>query len=365
MRFEVVPRRKMLFWTDAGVTALAVALGLIVGGVVMALAGLPPLRAYAAIFRAGFFGGAYAISDMIVKAVPLILCGVGCALAFRAGLWNVGAEGQLFLGAWAATGIASFWTPPELSAWIKIPLMIFAGGAAGAVWASVPGWLKVRFGVSEILSSLMLVYVAAQWNTFWIYSPWSDTGFQMTPMFPQTAWLPRLADFAQDHPSFAGLTAHAGFLVALIVAVMLGLLMKRSRWGFTWKAMGDNPRAAQAAGMSMRLQTILAMALSGAAAGIAGSIEVAGVVHRLQERFSPGFGFTAITVAWLARLSPSACVAVALVFGGILVGSKELGSQGISNLLQGSLLLTMLMVEFFRRFRVRVLPDPKRKEAAR
>jgi simple sugar transport system permease protein len=353
MRLSIEPRRRVSAALDGGLTLTALPIALLVGGVVMALAGVPPFAAYRAIFRAAFFGGAYALSDTAVKAIPLILCGVGCALAFRAGLWNVGAEGQLLLGAWAATGIASFWTPADLSPWIKLPLMVSVGACAGAAWGAIPGMLKTRYRVSEILSSLMLVYVAVQWNTYWIYSPWSDRGFQMTPTFPDSAWLPRLADYVNRWPSLAGLTVHAGLFVALGVTVILALLMQRSRWGKVWAAMGDNPRAA-AAGLPVAWHTVWVMALSGAAAGVAGAVEVAGVVHRLQERFSPGFGFTAITVAWLARLNPWATLVMAVVFGGILVGGKEIGSQGVSYLLQGSLLLVVTLCEWFRRYEIRI-----------
>jgi simple sugar transport system permease protein len=196
-----------------------------------------------------------------------------------------------------------------------------------------------------------------QWNTYWIYSPWSDRGFQLTPLFPDSACLARLADYAAWFPSLAGLTVHSGLLIALALAAVYAVLMTRSRWGMAWKAMGDNPRAAAAAGLDVARQTLLAMALSGCAAGLAGVIEVAGVAHRLQERFSPGFGFTAITVAWLARLNPWATVLCAVLFGGILVGSKAIGSQGVSYLLQGSLLLTVIAFEVFRRYRVRVIND--------
>jgi simple sugar transport system permease protein len=362
VRIEIVHRQKLPPAADALIVALAVAAAALAGGVVMAAAGLPPLAAYRAIFRAAFFGGAYALSDTAVKTAPLILCGVGCALAFRAGLWNVGAEGQLLLGAWAATGVASFWTPADLSPWLKLPLMMLAGGALGGLWGLIPGALKVRFGVSEILTSLMLVYVAAQWNLYWIYSPWTDRGFQLTPLFPPGAHLPRLADFAGVWPQLAGLTIHAGLPLALVVAAALAVLMQRSRWGMAWTAMGDNPRAAAAAGINVAFHTMLAMALSGVAAGLAGAVEAAGVAHRLQERFSPGFGFTAIAVAWLARLNPWATVALAFVFGGILVGGKEVGSLGVALLLQGALLLTVIAFEAFRRYRVvirRAAPAPE------
>lgn len=362
MRIEIQKRESLTTREDAGVTILAILVALIAGGLIMALAGLPPVKAYWAIFKAGFFGGAYSISDTLVKAIPLILCGIGCAVAFRAGLWNVGAEGQLFIGAWAATGVASFWTSPELTPWIKIPLIMIAGMTAGAIWGAIPGILKVRYRVSEILSSLMLVYVAIYWNTYWIYAPWSDRGFQLTPQFPETATLPRLSDYADRFPALTGLSIHAGLFIAIGAVVLFGLLMGKSRWSVVWRAIGDNRAAARAAGMNVSAHMVLVMVLSGAAAGLAGAVEVSGVVHRLQERFSPGFGFTAITIAWLARLNPWTTALVAVVFGGILVGSKQVGSQGISYMLQGSLLLVVILFEWFRRYRIMLLSDFEKEE---
>ena len=364
MRIEARPRERLSASADALVTVAAVAAAMAIGAIAMAAAGMQPWRAYAAIVRAAFLGGAFSWSDTAVKAIPLILCSAGCVLAFRAGLWNVGAEGQLLLGAWAATGVASFWTPPGLSAWIKIPLLVAAGGAAGAFWGAIPGILKERYKVSEILSSLMLVYVAVQWNTYWIYAVWSEGGFQLTPLFPENAWLPRISDLAGRFPSLAGLTVHAGIFVALGVAALLGILTQWSKWGVAWRAMGDNPGAAKAAGMNIAAQTVLAMALSGAAAGVAGAVEVSGVVHRLQERFSPGFGFMAITIGWLARLNPWAAIVVSVLFGGLLVGSREVGSQGISNLLQGIILIAVIMSEWFRRNRVTIKWGGRAKGAA-
>ena len=355
MKITVHKRESLSPKEDAQITILGIFTALFAGGLIMALAGLPPVDAYWAIFKAGFFGGAYSISDTLVKAIPLILCGIGCAVAFRAGLWNVGAEGQLFIGAWAATGVASFWTAPELSAWIKIPLMMITAMTAGAFWGAVPGILKVRYRVSEILSSLMLVYVAIYWNTYWIYSPWSDKGFQLTPQFPESATLPQLSDLAGRFPALAGLTIHAGLFIAIGAVVLLGLIQSKSRWGFVWRAMGDNPNAAKASGMNVSAHTVLVMAICGAAAGLAGAVEVSGVVHRLQERFSPGFGFTAITIAWLARLNPWTTALVAFIFGGVLVGSKQIGSQGISYMLQGTLLLVLILFEWFRRYRIEIL----------
>ncbi len=352
-------------WLPWVTPLVGVGLALVVGAALLALAGVAPVPAYAAIFRAGFFGGWFALSDTAVKATPLILCGLGCAVAFRANLWNVGAEGQLLLGAWAATGVASFLLPPETSRAVMLPTMVLAATLAGAAWAAIPGLLRARWRVNEIITTLMLVYVAARWNNFWIYGPWSDRGFQLTPKFPKAAWLPRLADLADRVPQCSGLTVHLGLAVALAAAVGVWILLGRTRWGFGVRLLGANERAAEYAGIPIQRRIVGVLALSGGLAGLAGMCEVSGVVHRLQEQFSPGYGFTAILVAWLARLNPWAVVVVAVLLGGLLVGGREVQPAGISRMLEGVILFSLLACEAAARYRVVRVDEAPMGEGAR
>ncbi len=340
-----------------------VLLALVVGSAILALARIDPVEAYVAIARAGYFGGAYALSDTAVKATPLLLCGLACAVAFRANLWNVGAEGQLFLGAWAATGVATFWLPEDTARPLMLAVMAAAAMAAGGAWAAVPGVLRARWRVNEIISSLMLVYVAVRWNNYWIYGPWSDRGFQLTPRFPKTAWLPRLSDLAGEVSAFSGLTVHLGLVIALAAAAGIWVLLGRTGWGYGVRLLGANERAARYAGVPIRRRIVSVMVLSGALAGLAGMCEVAGVVHRLQEKFSPGYGFTAILVAWLARLNPWAVVVVAFLAGGLLVGGREVQPAGIPLMLQGVVLFSLLACEAAIRYRIVVERGPAAEEA--
>ncbi|WP_160317023.1 ABC transporter permease, partial [Ardenticatena maritima] len=165
-----------------------------------------------------------------------------------------------------------------------------AGFVGGALWAALPGLLKAWLNVNEIITTLMLNYVAIFWNNYFIYGPWSQRGFGLTPQFPKSAWLPRLTDYAAAVPAFRGLTAHLGIVLALVLALILWVVWRQSKWGFEVSIIGDNPRAARYAGMHIRRNILLVMLLSGGLAGLAGFSEVAGVVHRLQERFSPGYG---------------------------------------------------------------------------
>jgi len=353
LRLELRPRLHLSPGRSLVGSLASVLAALLVGALPLALAGLSPLAAYGAIFSASLFGS-HALSDTLVKATPLILCGLGCAVAFRARLWNVGAEGQLLLGAWAATGVASFWCPATLGAPTRLVLMAAAGLLAGAAWACLPALLRALLSVNEIISSLMLVYVAQKLLAYFIFGPWSEGGFPLTPLFPATAWLPRLSDLAHRFACCSGLTLHAGLLVALLLALVLALALRRTAWGFELRLLGDSPRAARYAGVPVRWKIFSTLTLSGALAGLGGMIEVSGVVHRLQDRFSPGYGFVAIAVAWLGRLSPSGVLLGSLLFGALLVGSKEVQPGGIALMLQGTIMLTVTAGELWQRYELRL-----------
>jgi simple sugar transport system permease protein len=299
------------------------------------------------------FGSAYGWSDTTIKATPLILAGLGVSVAFRMRLWNIGAEGQLFLGAFFATGVALFWLPPETPQAIMLLAMAVAGFIGGALWGLIPGVLKAKLNVNEIITTLMLNYVAILWNNYWVYGSWGERGFGLTPQFPRSAWLPRLTDYADALPFLRGLTAHFGIFLALILAAVLWVVWQRTRWGFEVTVVGDNPRAARYAGISLTRNIIFVMALSGGLAGLAGMSEVAGVVHRLQERFSPGYGFTAIIVAWLGKLNPLGIVLVAYLFAGLLVGGDAIQPEGIAQLLQGVILFVVVGGEMMLHYRLR------------
>jgi ABC-type uncharacterized transport system permease subunit len=332
---------------------ILIALALLVGAALLAWTGLNPWALYRRMAITAF-GSAYGWSDTTIKATPLILAGLGVSIAFRARLWNIGAEGQLFLGAFFATGVALHWLPPDTLMPLMLLGMAVAGFVGGAVWGWIPGVLKARLGVNEIITTLMLNYVAIFWNNYFVYGPWSERGFGMTPQFPRSAWLPRLTDFAATIPAFRGLTAHLGIVLGLVLALLLWVIWRQTRWGFEINVIGDNPRAAHYAGINLSRNIMAVMALSGGLAGLAGMSEVAGVVHRLQERFSPGYGFTAIIIAWLAKLHPLAIVPVAYLFGGLLVGADEIQSAGIAQLLQGVVLFVVVGGELLLRYRVRI-----------
>ena len=352
MRIQLIPRETTDLKTSIQITLLAFATSLALGGAVLSLLDIDPLSAYYVIFESAFFDG-YALANTATKATPLVLTGLACALAFRAKLWNVGAEGQLLVGAWAATGVATFWLSPDHSTITMILCMMFAAFLAGALWGGIPGLLRAKYNTNEILTSLMLVYVAVQWNNYWIYAPWSDKGFQMTPAFPDSAKLPTLAALTDNrHEFLVGNPAHLGIILAIVISIVVLFIMFYTRFGFELKLIGANRETAHYSGVPVNRRTVSILMLSGGIAGIAGMFEVSGVVHRLQENFSPGYGFTGILIAWLARLNPVGIVVASLLFGGLLVGGRQIQPSGIPMMLQGIILITLIGFSILFRYRI-------------
>lgn len=343
-------------WYPVVLSLAAVAVALVVGGIVIRAAGGDPIRSYAHIARASF-GSLGVLSDTIVKATPILLASLACSVAFRMRLWNIGAEGQFIMGAFGASAIIlAPVLPAETSRWIFIPVMMLAGMAAGAAWGMIPGYLKAVLNVNEIISTLMLNYIAVAWVNFWIFAVWTEGGFQMTPTFPNNAWLPRLSDYAKSVPLFAGLTTHLGLLIGVAAAAVLWIVVYRSRWGYEIRLIGDNPRAARYAGVNITRNTVLAMVVSGALAGLGGMSEVTGVVHRLQTSpIAAGYGFTGIIVAWLAKLNPLVIIIVSVLFGALILAGREIQPSGVPKMIQGIILVCLIASDFFLRYRIRVV----------
>jgi ABC-type uncharacterized transport system permease subunit len=349
-RIEEVPR-----WLPLLISVGAIVAALVIGGIVLAIVGGNPFLAYAHIAKASF-GSAGVFSDTLVKATPIILTGLACTVAFRMKLWNIGAEGQLFVGAFAASAVVlTPILPPETPKVLMLATMAVAGMAAGALWGFVPGILKAKLKVNEVVTTLMMNYIAVSLINFFIYAVWSEGGFQMSPMFPKSAWMPRLADYADQIPAFRGLTTHLGLVLGIVAAGILWWVLYRSKWGFEIELTGDNPNAARYAGINIVRNTVLAMMLSGGLAGLAGMSEISGVVHRLQGAISPGYGFTGIIVAWLAKLNPLIVVPVSILFGSLILAGREIQPSGIPKLIQGIILFCLISSEVLLRYRIRII----------
>lgn len=346
------PRGQPPRWLSPLLTISAVVVALVLGAIVLALVGGDPVKSYLHIVDAAF-GDIGVLSDTLVKATPLILTGLACALAFRMRLWNIGAEGQFLLGAWGASFVVlGLGLPAGTPGIVLIPAMMLAGALAGAVWGIVPGLLRARLGVNEIITTLMLNYVALAWVQFWVFGPWTEGGFQQTRPFPKEAWLPRLTDFGKDIPILSGLTTHLGMVFALVATAIVWFAVSRTRWGYEMRLIGDNARVARYAGIDIRRYIVVVFAISGALAGLAGMSEVAGSVHRLQDRISPGYGFTAIIIAYLAHLGPWRVVVASILFGALILAGREIQPSGVPAMIQGIILFCLIVADVFTRYRL-------------
>lgn len=349
-RLTDVPR-----WFPTLVSVGAIVVALLIGAVIIAIAGGNPFATYGHIARASF-GSLGVFSDTMVKAIPLMFIGLACSLAFQMRLWNIGAEGQFFMGAWGASAVVLLpILPPEAPRWLFIPVMILVGMACGAIWGFIPGFLKAKLQVNEIITTLMMNYIAVSWVNFFIFAIWTEGGFQMSPVFPKNAWLPRLTDLAESVPIFRGLTTHFGLILAILASVVVWFILFRSQWGYEIRLLGDNQNAARYSGISVTRNTIFVMMLSGALAGLAGMSEISGVVHRLQAAISPGYGFTGIIVAWLAKLNPFGVILVSILFGALILAGREIQPSGIPKMIQGIILVCLIASDFLLRYRVHIV----------
>ncbi len=354
MTIRLEPRTTVSRWLSPALTVGAIVVALVISGAIIAIVGGDPIASYLHILNASF-GSVGVLSDTLVKATPLILTGLACALAFRMRLWNIGAEGQFLLGAWGASAVVLFpLVPAGTPGIVLIPLMMLAGMIAGGLWGLIPGVLKAVLGVNEIIVTLMLNYIALFWIQFWVFGSWSESGFQQTKAFPKEAWLPRLADLAGSVPAFGGLTVHLGFIFGLVAAAIMWLFLERSRYGYEIRLIGDSPRAARYAGIDIGKRVIVVFAISGALAGLAGMSEVNGAVHRLQDHISPGYGFTAVIIAYLAKFRPGRVVVASILFGALILAGREIQPSGVPAMIQGIILFTLIVADVLLRYRVRI-----------
>jgi simple sugar transport system permease protein len=311
---------------------LAVACALALAGLALALLGFSPLRALGALLG-GSVGGAAAWTATLLKTAPLLLTGLAVALSFRCGMWNIGAEGQLYAGALAAAalGTRAGFDGPAL---LVVPLVAAAGAGAGAALAALAGALRALRGVSEVISTILLNFVAIQVVALAVQGPLQEAAgaYPQSEALVAAAWLP------------AWQRVHLGVPVAVLAAVGVAWLLFRTAFGFRVRAVGLSPLAARFAGIPPLRTGVAALALAGALAGLAGAFEVMGVTRRLYEGLSPGTGYTAIAVALLARLHPLAVVPSALFFGALEAGAgamqREAGIPAVATeLVQGVVIL--------------------------
>ncbi|HHW94151.1 MAG TPA: ABC transporter permease [Clostridiaceae bacterium] len=293
-------------------TLIAVLLALLLGGIVISIAGANPIEAYGVLLR-GAFGSTYALSETLLRATPVLLAAIGLSISFRSNLTSIGAEGQIIIGG-ITSCLAGLLLPTFIPAIVRIVLIMFFGFLGGALYGIIPGFLKAKWNISETIVTIMSNYVAINVLSYLLNGPMKE----VDSFYPQSAQL----DDALWLPVFIKNTRlHIGLFIALAFVVIYYFFMFRLPIGFKIRAVGYNASAAEYAGVKVSASIVLAMALSGGMAGLAGTMEVFGVHHRLYNDFAAGFGFDAIAVALLGRLHPVGIVVASIFFAALQVGS--------------------------------------------
>jgi len=350
MKIKVEPRADPTWKQTLAVTVFSALLALPIIAVIFWGFHVNPLEAYSVIFE-GAFGDWYGVSETLTKSIPLMLCAVGLSVAFQTGFYNIGAEGQLLMGAIFSTYVALRWG--SLPSIIIIPAMLIAGFIGGGLWGLIPTYLRVRFETNEVITTLMMNYIATKALEYLVFGPWKgadEWGFPYTSKFHVNTWI----------PTWGFTRIHTPTLVfAVLSGIVLYLVLNRTKIGFETRIVGKNPEAARYLGISYQRIFMIVMLISGGLAGIAGFGEIAGIQHRLRPGISPGYGFTAIIVAWLGRLHPLSTMLVAVLFGGLLVGGEMLQIRlGLPSatiqLFNGVFLLTILSGEYLLRNRIKI-----------
>lgn len=320
---------------------LATLAALLIAGILIITTGVNPIAAYEALVR-GALGSPDSVAEVLVKTTPLLLAGLGVGVAFRSGIFNIGAEGQLYLGAMAATwvGVNLAWLPAA----ILFPLTLTAGFVSGAAWAAIPGALKAYLRVNEVIVTLMLNYIALQLVSYVVNGPWKDplAVEPYTSLLAPATLLPIILQ---------GTRLHAGIIVGICAAVLVYILLWRTTLGYRMLAVGANSNAARYGGIPTAPYLVLAMLLSGGLAGLAGYSEVAGLHHRLLLNISPEYGYTAIAVALMGRLHPAGTIVTAFLFAALAVGADSMQRMvrvpvALVFIVQGLIILGVLASEY-------------------
>jgi len=353
---RAAPSRAMLW----GSPLMAVGLTFALGAAVFAAMGQPPFSAFHALFISPL-SDLNGIAELLLKASPLCLIALGLAVGFRSNVWNIGAEGQMYIGAVFATGLAIHFQE-RWGGWM-LPAMILAGIAGGLLWAAIVAALRAHLHASEILVSLMLTYVAAQIVKYLVFGPWQDpaaNNFPFTVSFEDNASFGSLVE---------GTRLNTSVLLTLAAIPLTWVFMKFSFTGFQLRVAGDAPAAARYAGHSEKRAIWIALLVSGAAAGLAGVTEVAGPIGNLNDRWTPGYGFTAIIVAALGRLHPAGIAAASLLMALLYIGGETAQvalqlPRAIAYVFQGLLLMALLACEVLVHFRVQWTASTRSSQAA-
>jgi simple sugar transport system permease protein len=341
-------------WAEIGISVLSIGVALLVGSLIIWAHGFNLVHVYSGMFS-GAFGSLSGLAMTITKTIPLLLIGLGLAVAFRAKAWNIGAPGQMIIGAIASTWVALF-LPFDLPAAVHIALIFVVGFAAGAGFAAICAFLNNKIGLDMVISTLMLNYTAFKLLQYLVFGPWQapGLGFPYTAAFPASARL----------PTFAGTRIHYPTLIIGIIAlVLIYVLMRRTKLGYEIRVFGENPRAAEYAGISSFKIIMLVMIISGGLAGLAGAGEVTGIHHMLKlgvdgagAVYAASYGYTAIIAAWLGRNSALGSALAAFFIAGILVGGHSIQIIGLPfatvSVILGLILLSLIGGVILARYKI-------------
>lgn len=339
------PSTSFILATSVGSVAAALA----IASVLIIRAGVDPFYAYYQLLY-GALGDRLAITETLVRFTPLLFTGTAVALAFRCKFWNIGAEGQLLLGGTAAAYVGfSFLGSPS---WLLIPLMVIGGFLAGGGWAALSAILRVKLSVDDVVTTLLGNWIVYFFVAFLVNGPWRDlvTGWPESPEITTSARFPIL---------LPGTRVHLGLIIALLSAAVYYFIVKKSSWGFELKSVGSNPRASLAMGMKVQRIIITAAILSGGIAGLAGVSQVAGIEFHMKQDLSPGFGYTGVVIAMLGGLHPIGVVIGAFLLAMIVQGAQAMDRVTgvpwpISDVIQGSILIMLLLGAFLRTYKIRL-----------
>ena len=351
MRLKLEKRQAPSMVMLVATPVASVLLTMVIGGVVFDLIGINGFKAVVDIFLTPLLAS-YKWQDVALKAAPLVIIALGLALGNRAQVWNIGAEGQYVIGALSAAGVGIAFG--QTGGFFVILLMVMAGVAGGAFWAAWPALLRTRYNVNEILSSLMLTYVSFQVLSYLVGGPWKDPNGRN---FPATA--PLAVD--QTLPVWPGSTVHLGVLVALILPFLFWVLMSKAVFGYQVRVVGSSPNAARHGGFDAKATIWATLLIGGGMAGLAGALEFAGVLHKIDLGFPSGYGFTGIIVAFLGRLNPIGCLIAGVVLAVTYVGGQVAQTSvhipnSTAGIFQAMMLFFILASDILVRYRIRLIP---------
>jgi simple sugar transport system permease protein len=345
LEVDVSAREDVPRWLTYGTPVFTVLMALAVSAVALVVLDVNPLAAYSTMFI-GTVSNELGIRQTLVKAVPLVLTGLAVYFPLRAGLWNIGAEGQLYVGAITGTWIGLNVGAPMV---VLLPLALLGAGITGAVWAGIPGWLRARWDVNEIITTLLLTFVAIELANYMVRGPMQggQGNFPVSALLPDAALLPGLFETG----------VHAGIFVGLLAVAVTYVIVNKTRFGFEVTFVGSNPAAATQAGMSTFKVYVVVFLLGGALAGFAGFTEIAGVQGRLRPEFSPGYGFTAIPIALLGRNGAFRVLLAALFFALLFVGGSSMEvvygvPAALIDVIQALIILFLITAEFIKSYEI-------------